>query len=86
MDKKWKDNFKKLNTLFTTRPILALPVEGNDFTIWCDVSHSTLGAVLMKDKNVIDYASRQLKIHERNYPTHNLELAAVLFAFKIWCH
>ncbi|WMV19400.1 hypothetical protein MTR67_012785 [Solanum verrucosum] len=67
-------------------PILALPVEGKDFIIYCDASHSSLGVVLMHDKNVIAYVSYQLKVHERNYPTHDLELATVVFALKIWWH
>ncbi|WMV58523.1 hypothetical protein MTR67_051908, partial [Solanum verrucosum] len=81
---KCEDSFQKLKTLLTTTPILALPVEGKDFIIYCDASHSGLGDVLMQDKNVIAYASRQLKVHERNYPTHDLESAAVVIALNIW--
>ena len=55
---------------------------GRKFIIYCDASYSCLGAVLMQEKNVIAYASRQLNVHERNYPTHNLELAAVVFALN----
>ncbi|WMV24478.1 hypothetical protein MTR67_017863 [Solanum verrucosum] len=58
---KCEESFQKLKTLLTTAPILALPVEGNDFIIYCDASHSSLGVVLMQDRNVIAYASRQLK-------------------------
>ncbi|KAH0672776.1 hypothetical protein KY290_026933 [Solanum tuberosum] len=83
---KCEESFQKLKTLLTTVPILALPVEGKDLIIYCDASHFGLGVVLMKDTNVIAYASRQLKVHERNYPTHNLELAVVVFALKIWRH
>ncbi|WMV51283.1 hypothetical protein MTR67_044668, partial [Solanum verrucosum] len=54
---------------------MMLLVEGKYYIIYWDASHSSLGAVLMKDKNVIAYASRQLKGHDRNYPTHDLELA-----------
>lgn len=75
-----------LKTLLTTTPILALSVEGKYFIIYCDASHSGLGVVLMQNKNVIAYASRQLKVHKRNYPTHDLELAVVVFALKIWRH
>ena len=57
-----------------------------DFTIYCDASKIGLGAVLMQNGRVIVYASRQLNIHEKNYPTHDLELAAVVFALKIWRH
>ncbi|WMV19130.1 hypothetical protein MTR67_012515 [Solanum verrucosum] len=73
-------------TLLTTSPILALPVEGKDFIIYFDASHSGMGVVLMQDKNIIAYALRQLQVHERNYPTHDLELAAVVFALKIRRH
>ena len=60
--------------------ILTLPVEGKNFIVYCDSSYSGLDAVLMKEKKLIAYASRQLRMHERNYPTHDLELAAVVFA------
>ncbi|WMV20029.1 hypothetical protein MTR67_013414 [Solanum verrucosum] len=83
---KCEESFQKLKTLLTTVPILALSVEVKDFIIYFDASHSNLGVVLMKDKNVIACASRHLKVHERNYPTHDLELAAVVFALKIWRH
>ena len=73
-----KESFHKLKTLLTTAPILTLPVEGKNFIVYCDASYSGLGEVLMQEKNVIAYASRQLKVHERNYPTHDLELAAVV--------
>ncbi|WMV38085.1 hypothetical protein MTR67_031470 [Solanum verrucosum] len=75
-----------LKTFLTTSPTLALPVEGKDFIVYGDASHLSLGFVLMQDKNVIAYASWQLKVSERNYPTHDLELAAVVFALKIWRH
>ena len=77
-----EESFQKLKTLLTTAPILTLPVEGKNFIVYCDASYSGLGAVLMQEKNVIAYASRQSKVHERNYPTHDLELAAVVFALK----
>ncbi|WMV46854.1 hypothetical protein MTR67_040239 [Solanum verrucosum] len=83
---KCEKNFQKLKTFLTTSPILTLPVEGKDFIVYCDASYSGLGVVLMQDKNVIAYVSRQLKIHERNYPTHDLELATVVFSLKIWRH
>ena len=54
--------------------------------MYCDVSIVSLGCVLMQDGKVIAYASRQLKVHERNYPTHDLELATVVFTLKIWRH
>ncbi|GKC65950.1 putative reverse transcriptase domain-containing protein, partial [Tanacetum coccineum] len=67
-------------------PILALPQGAENFIVYCDASHKGLGAVLMQNKKVIAYASRQLKIHEKNYTTHDLELGAVVFALKVWRH
>ncbi|GKB81566.1 putative reverse transcriptase domain-containing protein [Tanacetum coccineum] len=67
-------------------PILALPEGNDDFFVYCDASHQGLGAVLMQREKVIAYASRQLKPHEENYTTHDLELGAVVFALKIWRH
>ncbi|GJR75148.1 putative reverse transcriptase domain-containing protein [Tanacetum coccineum] len=61
------------------QPILALPEGSEDFIAYCDASKKGLGAVLMQREKVISYASRQLKIHEKNYTTHDLELGAVLF-------
>ncbi|GJT90717.1 putative reverse transcriptase domain-containing protein [Tanacetum coccineum] len=57
-----------------------------DFIAYCDASKKGLGTVLMQREKVISYASRQLKIHEKNYTTHDLELGAVVFALKIWRH
>ncbi|GJU02216.1 putative reverse transcriptase domain-containing protein, partial [Tanacetum coccineum] len=57
-----------------------------DFVVYCDASHKGLGAVLMQREKVIAYASRQLKVHEKNYTTHDLELGSVVFALKIWRH
>nr|GFB26171.1 putative reverse transcriptase domain-containing protein [Tanacetum cinerariifolium] len=67
-------------------PILALPEGSEDFVVYCDASHKGLGSVLMQREKVIAYASRQLKVHERNYSTHDLELGLVVFALKIWRH
>ncbi|GJV00208.1 putative reverse transcriptase domain-containing protein [Tanacetum coccineum] len=75
--------FQLLKQKLYKAPILALP-EGNDnFVVYCDASHQGLGAVLMQRDKVIAYASRQLKPYEENYTTHDLELGAVVFAFKI---
>ncbi|WMV14113.1 hypothetical protein MTR67_007498 [Solanum verrucosum] len=74
--------FQELKDRLTSAPALTLP-EG---TGGCDASRIGLGCVLMQNRKVIAYASRQLKIHEKNYPTHNLELAEVVFALKIWRH
>ncbi|GJZ04586.1 putative reverse transcriptase domain-containing protein [Tanacetum coccineum] len=67
-------------------PILALPEGSEDFIAYYDASKKGLDAVLMQREKVISYASRQLKIHEKNYTTHDLELGAVVFALKIWRH
>ncbi|XP_071727227.1 uncharacterized protein [Rutidosis leptorrhynchoides] len=78
--------FQLLKKKLTTAPILSLPEGNDDFEIYCDASRQGFGCVLMQRKKVIAYASRQLKIHERNYTTHDLELGAVVFALKIWRH
>ncbi|GJT56438.1 putative reverse transcriptase domain-containing protein [Tanacetum coccineum] len=67
-------------------PILALPEGSEDFVVYCDASHKGLGDVLMQREKVISYASRQLKIHEKNYTTHDLELGSVVFSLKLWRH
>ena len=70
----------------TSAPVLTLP-EGNEgFEVYNDVSYQGLGCVLMQHKRVVAYASKQLKKHELNYPTYDLELAAVIFALKTWRH
>ncbi|GKG17094.1 putative reverse transcriptase domain-containing protein, partial [Tanacetum coccineum] len=63
--------------------ILALPKGSEDFVVYCNASHMGLGVVLMQREKVIAYASRQLKIYEKNYTTHDLELGLVVFALKI---
>jgi len=66
--------------------VLTLPEGIDGFVVYCDASRIGLGCVLMQHGKVIAYASRQLKNHEKNYPTHDLELAVVVFALKIWRH
>ncbi|GJW13628.1 putative reverse transcriptase domain-containing protein [Tanacetum coccineum] len=78
--------FQTLKDKLCNAPILALPDGPEDFVVYCDASCLGLGCVLMQRGKVIAYASRQLKIHEKNYTTHDLELGAVVFAFKIWIH
>ncbi|KAJ9538034.1 hypothetical protein OSB04_030767 [Centaurea solstitialis] len=78
--------FETLRRRLCEAPVLTLPEGVEDMTVYCDVSHLGLGCVLMQRGRVIAYASRQLKPHEANYPTHHLELAAVVFALKIWRH
>ncbi|KAK8619690.1 hypothetical protein V6N13_135972 [Hibiscus sabdariffa] len=79
-------SFEKLKEALTQAPVLVQPESGKDFAVYNDASHSGLGCVLMQEGRVIAYASRQLRPHELNYPTHDLELAAVVFALKIWRH
>nr|GEW26524.1 hypothetical protein [Tanacetum cinerariifolium] len=76
--------FQLLKQKLCSVPILALPEGSEDFVIYCNALHKGLGVVLMKREKVISYASRQLKIHEKNYTTHDLELGSVVFALKIW--
>ncbi|GJU29624.1 reverse transcriptase domain-containing protein [Tanacetum coccineum] len=78
--------FQLLKQKLCVAPILALPEGSDDFVVYCDASKKGLGSVLMQRMKVIAYASRQLKIHEKNYTTHDLELGAVMFALKIWRH
>ncbi|GJX21502.1 reverse transcriptase domain-containing protein [Tanacetum coccineum] len=78
--------FQTLKQKLCSAPILALPEGSENFVVYCDASHKGLGAVLMQKEKVIAYASRQLKIHEKNYTTHDLELGAVVFALKMWRH
>jgi hypothetical protein len=66
--------------------VLILPDITKKFDIYCDASRQGLGCVLMQDGKVVSYASHQLRKHEENYPTHDLELATVVHALKIWRH
>jgi hypothetical protein len=79
-------SFQTLKEKLVNAPILVLPESGKRFTVYTDASRIGLGCVLMQEGRVIAYASRQLRRHEVNYPTHDLELAAVVFALKIWRH
>ncbi|GKC91257.1 putative reverse transcriptase domain-containing protein [Tanacetum coccineum] len=78
--------FQTLKDKLCNAPVLALPDGPEDFVVYCDASGLGLGCVLMQRGKVITYASRQLKIHEKNYTTHDLELGADVFALKIWRH
>jgi hypothetical protein len=81
-----QESFEGLKKRLTTAPVLILPDLSKKFDIYCDASRQDLGCVLMQDGQVVSYASRQLRKHEENYPTHNLELEAVVHALKIWRH
>ncbi|KAL4563303.1 hypothetical protein LXL04_027343 [Taraxacum kok-saghyz] len=83
---KQEESFQKLKHMLCTAPILSLPEGTDDFVVYCDASKQGLGCVLMQRNKVIAYASRQLKVNEVNYTTHDLELGAVVFALKIWRH
>ncbi|XP_016729626.1 uncharacterized mitochondrial protein AtMg00860-like [Gossypium hirsutum] len=78
-----QESFKKLKTVLTQAPVLIQPELGKDFVVYNVASHVGLGCFLMQDDKVVAYASFQLKTKEANYLTHNLELAAVVFALKI---
>ncbi|GJU62545.1 putative reverse transcriptase domain-containing protein [Tanacetum coccineum] len=81
-----REAFQTLKNNLCDAPILTLPDEVEDFVVYCDASNQGLGCVLMQRGKVIAYASRQLKTHEKNYTTHDLELGAVVFALKTWRH
>jgi hypothetical protein len=79
-------SFEELKKRLTSAPVLILPDITKKFDIYCDASRQGLGCVLMQDRKVVSYTSRQLRKDEENYPTHDLELAAVVHALKIWRH
>ena len=81
-----EESFRELKARLVSAPVLTLPVSGRGYVVFSDASRIGLGCVLMQDDRVVAYASRQLRPHEANYPTHDLELAAVVFALKIWRH
>jgi hypothetical protein len=81
--RKCEDAFHTLRQHLTTAPMLAQPYNTKQFDVYCDASSTGLGCVQMQDNRVIAYASRALKPHEQNYPTHDLELAAIVHALKI---
>ena len=87
---KWTEeceaSFQELKKRLVTAPVLVLPDISKDFQVYCDASPRGLGAVPMQEGRVVSYASRQLKPHELNYATHDLELAAVVHALKTWRH
>ncbi|KAK1660330.1 hypothetical protein QYE76_048489 [Lolium multiflorum] len=83
---KCEESFQQLKARLTTSPILIMPDITKPFDVYCDASKIGLGCVLMQEGKVISYLSRQLKQHEQNYPTHDLELAAIVLALKVWRH
>ena len=83
---KCQASFEKLKAFLTKAPVLTQTTDGKEYVIFSDASLNGLGCVLMQEGKVVAYASRQLKPHEKNYPTHDLELAAIVFSLKIWRH
>jgi hypothetical protein len=77
-----QESFETLKKKLTTTPVLILPDVHKPFSVYCDASYTGLGCMLIQEGRVVAYSSRQLKIHERNYPMHDLELAAVVHALK----
>jgi hypothetical protein len=86
----WSDEcdktFHTLREYLTSAPVLTQPDMSKPFEAFCDASGTGLGCVLMQENRVIVYALRALRPHEKNYPTHDLELTAVVHALKIWQH
>ena len=83
---KCQRSFDKLKAFLTEAPVLTQPTCGREYVIFSDASLNGLGCVLMQEGKMVAYPSRQLKPHEKNYPTHDLELAAIVFVLKIWRH
>nr|GEX98914.1 putative reverse transcriptase domain-containing protein [Tanacetum cinerariifolium] len=81
-----KEAFQTLKQKLCSAPILALPKGTKNIVVYCDASLKGFGAILMQRDKVIAYASRQPKVHEENYTTHDLELGAVVFALRLWRH
>nr|GEW25095.1 reverse transcriptase domain-containing protein [Tanacetum cinerariifolium] len=86
MGKEEEEAFQLLKDKLCSAPILELPEGSKDFVIYCDASLECYRAVLMQREKVIAYASRQLRTHEENYMTHDLELGAIVFALRLWRH
>jgi hypothetical protein len=83
---KCQEAFEALKEKLTTTPVLVLPDVHKPFSVYCNTCYTGLGCVLMQEGRVVAYSSRQLKVHEKNYPIHDLELAAVVHALKTWRH
>ena len=85
-DDRCEEAFQELKRRLTLASILIVSDRGQGYTMYCDASRAGLGCVLMQSGRVVAYGSYKLKNHEQNYPTHNIELATVVFALKIWSH
>jgi hypothetical protein len=82
----YEETFLTLKNLLTTAPVLAQPDIEKPFDVYCDASGMGIGGVLMQDGHAIAYASHQLRRHGEHYPTHDLEVLAVVHALKVWRH
>ena len=85
-DDRCEEAFQEVKRRLTTTLILIVSDRGQGYAMYCDASKDGLGCVLMPSERVVAYDSRWLKNHEQNYPTHDMELAAVVFTLKIWRH
>ena len=85
-DDRYEEAFQELKRRLTSTPILIVLDMGQGYTVYCDALRAGLGCVLMQSGRVVAYGSHQLKNYEQNYPTHDMELAVVVFALKIWHH
>ena len=85
-DDRCEEAFQELKRRLTSAHILIVPDRGHGYTMYCDASRAGLRCILIQSKRVVAYGSRKLKNHEQNYPTHDMELAAIVFSLKIWCH
>jgi ribonuclease HI len=79
-------SFQELKRRLVTAPMLTRPMESVGYEVYTDASQKGLGCILMQQGRVVSYASRKLKDHEKNFPTHDLELAAIVYALNIWRH
>ena len=82
-DEKCQSSFDQFKKILVEAPVLTQPTSGREYALYSDALKIGLGCVLMQDGKLVAYASRQMKPHEKNYPTHDLELAAIIFALKI---
>ena len=85
-NEKCQASFEKLKAFLTEAPVLTQPTYSKEYVIFSDASLNGLRCVLMQEGKVVAYASRKLKLHKKNYPTHDFELVAIVFALKIWRH
>ena len=78
--------FQELKRRLTSASVIIVPEQGQRYIMYCDASKEGMECVLIQSGRVVDYGFRQLKNHEQNYPTHDMELVAIVFTLKIWCH